>query len=100
MGVGALAYTIAYCCENKEIKRKHWIRCGCFTMIFLAVFICMVSVLWPEGRELMRNLIGLKDSGDVYAAAEVFAMEVGCGYSLPDALRNFAAAIRMNGYGR
>ena len=82
--------------ERKEPGRgvRRFLLTGCFFLCFL----WMVSVFWPEGRELLKILLIPGDPEETMRAAEVFAQELGSGFSITDAARNFCVAVLEHGY--
>lgn len=68
-----------------------------FTIFFLLVFCCSVSAFWPEGKALMMKLLIPGDSEQTIHALEVFAGELGSGFSWMDAGMNFIKKLVSNG---
>ena len=93
----AVAYKIIYHSEIKKRYRKNIFRRACLTFTFFISFLWFVSVLWPEGMELIKMLIIPGNPDTTLQAAEVFAMELNCGVGLTHAINNFITMVRMNG---
>ena len=66
-----------------------------FTACLFILFCILVSDHWPEAVNVLRQTLVPMDT---LQAAEVFAQELNCGYSLADAARNFLASIGAHGY--
>lgn len=93
-----MGYRITY---GMEAGRKESDRGGrrfFLTAVFFLCFLWMVSVFWPEGRELLKILLIPGDPDETLRAAEVFAQELGSGFSLTDAAQNFCIAVLEHGY--
>lgn len=97
-GVGSVAYRIVYhdetegCCSKKG--RNRFFLTACFFLLFLL----LVSVFYPQGREILRILLIPGDPDVTLHAAEVFAQELGNGYSMADAAKNFCITVLNHGY--
>lgn len=73
-------------------------RCVILTAVLFIMFCMAVCIYWPEGKALLQTLLIPGDPETTLQAAEVFAAEVGSGYALSDAVRNFCCALFENGY--
>ena len=93
-----MAYQIIYDPNLKQDSKGNGIRRLLLTTAFFLCFLWMVGNLWPEGRELLKNLLIPGNPDMTLQAAEVFAQELGSGFSLADAARNFCIAVLENGY--
>jgi len=93
-----MAFRITYGVEKEQKQNKGRSRCFFLTAGFFLCFLWSVARFWPEGRELLRTLLIPGDPEVTMEAAEVFAQELGCGYSLADAARNFCLSVLGNGY--
>lgn len=93
-----MAYGIVYDSVNAQDKRKHILRRTCLSVVFIFLFICLVSAFWPNGMTLMKALLCTVNMDTTVQAVEVFAMELTSGFSVSDALENFAETIQKNGY--
>lgn len=63
------------------------------TCVFFAVFLVLVTLYWPEGREVLRLLLIPGDPDVTMAAAETFASELHCGNSLKGAAMDFFSSL-------
>lgn len=96
-GGGAVGYHICYDEEPRTGgtgRKRRWI----LTLFFLFCFFWVVSACWPEGREILKFLMIPGDPDQTLQAAEVFAQEIGSGFALGDAARNFCIAVLEHGY--
>ena len=89
-------YRIEY--GSKSGGQAGRIRPLILTGIFFLLFCVGVNAFWPEGRVLLRTLLIPGDPDTTLQAAEVFAAELGSGYAVVDAVRNFCSAVWKNGY--
>ena len=84
-----LAYQIDYC-DKKEIKPSGKVFSTILlTAMFFYGFLILVSLYWPEGREVLRLLLLPEDAQAVSEAAEVFASDLGSGEPLQSAVSGF-----------
>ena len=93
-----MAYRISYDAEKQSKKTLSPFRCLVLTACFFACFLWLVSSFWPEGQELLRQLLIPGDPDITLEAAEVIAQELGSGFSMTDAARNFCLAVLEHGY--
>lgn len=63
------------------------------TCVFFAVFLVLVSLYWPDGREVLRLLLIPGNPDATIAAAETFASELHCGNSLKGAAMDFFRSL-------
>ena len=92
-----MAYRIIYESEKEHTQRNGGRRV-LLTVVFFLCFLWSVAKFWPEGRKLLQILLIPGDAETTLEAAEVFAQELGCGYSLKDAVRNFCSTVLQNGF--
>lgn len=92
-----MAYQINYLSENQKMESGTCIRRVILTTAFLMCFVWLVSVFWPDGKELLKQLLIPGNPASAMKAAEVFAAELGSGYSLVDAARNFCETFGEHG---
>ena len=93
-----MVYRIMYHSEKQETGRKHGGRRVLLTVMLFFVFCWAVCIWWPEGKMLLRTLLIPGEPEITIQAAEVFASELGSGYALSDAFRNFCNTVFENGY--
>lgn len=63
------------------------------TGLCLIVFLILVNSVWPQGMELLRELLIPGDTAVTVAALEDLASELGAGEALSGALENFCRRI-------
>lgn len=93
-----MAYQIIYGEGFEPNNRLHRGRRLALTVFFFGVFLWSVFHFWPEGRELLKMALIPGNPDTTLEAAQVFAQELGCGFSLSDAAGNFFEAVRSHGY--
>lgn len=81
------------CKRNVGSFRRFFLTTG-----FFFCFLWLVCCFWPDGRFLLKQLLIPGDPEVTLEAAEVFAQEVGSGFSLADAARNFCHVVLNRGY--
>ena len=59
------------------------------TCAFFSVFLVMVTMFWPEGREVLQILLIPGDPKVTLEAAQTFASELDCGNSIFSAASDF-----------
>lgn len=92
-----MGYRIIYESETELTRGKSGVRRIFLSVGFFLCFLLSVAGFWPEGREMLRILLIPGDPDITMEAAEVFAQELSCGYSLKDAAQNFCIAVWSNG---
>ena len=97
MGVCLVAYQIIYESEKRQKMMGNPIRRILLTLVFFSVFLWSVSAFWPEGKSLLKMILIPGDPDRTLQAAEVFAQELGSGFSFKDAVVNFYTAVRSYG---
>ena len=93
-----MSYQITYGSKTDQNARGRGFRRVILTTAFFLCFLWMVGVYWPEGRELLKVMLIPGDPDYTLQAAQVFAQELGSGFSLSDASRNFCIAVLEHGY--
>lgn len=79
-------------------KRKSCVgRRAVLTVLFFICFLQLVHAFWPEGKDMLQMLLIPGDPETTLQAAEVFAQEMECGYSLMDAAKNFCISVLHHG---
>ena len=91
-------YRVIYEPTRKERYDKRWARRVVLTGTVFALFCIVVYFCFPEGRKLLQLLLIPGDPDATLQAAEVFSAELGSGYAITDAVRNFCNAVLENGY--
>lgn len=91
-------YHIIYECEQRKQGKGSGFRRLILTGCFFLCFLCLVASCWPDGYDLLKQLLIPGDPDITLEAAEVFAQEVGSGFSFRDAARNFCLAVLNHGY--
>ena len=91
-------YKIIYGKESGKKQNRLGLRVVLMTIGFFFLFLNAVSYFWPEGRELMKNLVPLRETERTFHAAEVFSQELASGFSVRDAVGNFVDSLLE--YGR
>lgn len=78
-----------------KVRRMEQKRSGtaALTAMFFVVFLLVTSLLWPEGREVLREIFLPGDPAVTVAALETLADELQTGAQLGDALENFCQSI-------
>ena len=93
-----MQYKVVYGEEKKNEKSGRGFRLVAMTGGFLLLFMQAVAYFWPEGMALIRNLLPMRDAEQTIQAVEVFSQELGSGFSVLDAARNFCTTLLENGY--
>ena len=97
-GVLYLNYHIIYEAEKRKKGKGSGLRRLFLTTGFFLCFLWLVGTFWPDGQDLMKQLLIPGDPDITLEAAEVFAQEVGSGFAMADAARNFCLAVLNHGY--
>ena len=84
-----MGYQIIYSDEKNEKGKGRGFRILVMSAGFFLLFLTVVSYFWPDGMELMRNLLPMEDFDQTFRAAEVFSQELASGFSIKDAAGNF-----------
>lgn len=63
------------------------------TALFLMLFFMLVFSFWPQGAELLREMLIPGDPDVTVAALETFAQELQCGESLYSAFDTFCRQL-------
>lgn len=93
-----MAYRILYDREGADKPPKGGYRRFLLTTCCFLLFLWVVCTFWPEGREILRVTLIPGDPDQTLHAAEVFAQELGSGFCVADATRNFCMAVLAHGY--
>ena len=91
-------YHVIYGSESLCKRRWSSLRRFFFTTGFFICFLWLVCGFWPDGQLLLKQLLIPGDPEITLDAAEVFAQEIGSGFSLGDAIRNFCHVVLNRGY--
>ena len=84
-----MGYRIIYAEEKKQEGKGRRFRILVMSVGFFILFLQILPHLWPEGMELMQNLLPMRQAQQTFRAAEVFSQELASGFSLWDAADNF-----------
>lgn len=68
-------------------------RAGILTGFFFLVFLFLVTSYWPQGRDLLRQLLIPGDPDVTIAALETFAQELQEGTTFSDAAKTFYQSL-------
>ena len=93
-----LNYHIIYETEKRKKGKCSGLRRLFLTACFFLCFLWLVGTFWPDGQDLMKQLLIPGTPDITLEAAEVFAQEVGSGFSVTDAAWNFCLAVMSHGY--
>lgn len=93
-----MAYRMEYGVETKDDPPKRGHRRLFLTVFFFLLFLWGIWVSYPKGREVLRMLLIPGDPEVTLHAAEVFAQELGNGFCVADAARNFCITVLSHGY--
>lgn len=93
-----MSYQIIYGKGMESNNRSHRGKRLVLTVLFFGFFLWSVHHFWPEGRELLKTVLIPGNPDATLEAAQVFAQELGCGFSLADAAGNFFEAVRSHEY--
>ena len=79
----------------RKVRRMEQRKSGraALTAVFFALFLILTTMLWPKGREALRELLIPGDPVVTVAALETLAEELQTGAELGDALENFCQTI-------
>ena len=84
-----LPYRIDYSPTPDDCSKSGWMAGILLTCTFFGVFMVMVSLFWPEGREVLRILLIPGDPEVTVEAAQTFASELDCGMDMFRAASDF-----------
>ena len=93
-----MGYKVIYGNEKQGKRKKMGFRCFLLTMAFFVLFLQIVSNFWPEGEEVLQNLLFAGDTSRTKEAIQTFSQELSSGFSLSDAAKNFWQAVFHDGY--
>ena len=79
--------------SNGSIFRRLVLTAG-----FFLCFLWLVTTFWPDGQNLLKQILIPGNPEVTLEAAEVFAQEVRTGFPLADAVQNFCYAVMNHGY--
>ena len=90
-----MGYRVVYDSVRQEKRRakSHGARLTGLTAMFLALFLMMVNVYWPKGREVLQEMIWPGDAAVTRQAAEAFVEELRFGEPIGDAVESFCREI-------
>ncbi len=91
-----MGWRIEYGLEEESGVPDTGLRRKMLTVCFFVVFCIMVSLCWPEGRELLRILLIPGDPEVTLEAAEAFARELHQGFPMGEAAKHFCIAVLTN----
>ena len=92
-----MPYRMEYEPAQKKKRQGTGSRRAVLTVLLFILFLQMVHAFWPDGQNMLRILLIPGDPETTLQAAEVFAQEMECGYSLADAARNFYNSVLYHG---
>ena len=84
-----MPYRIDYSPSPDTCRKKGWISGILLTCAFFTVFLAVVSLFWPEGREVLQILLIPGDPEVTIEAAQTFASELDCGIDMFHAASDF-----------
>lgn len=91
-----LPYRIEYS-DVADVHSKHNLFSPIFmTILFFSVFITMVSLFWPEGREVLRLMVIPGSAEETMEAVETFVSELDCGIQFKSAAADFFRNLIRN----
>lgn len=79
--------------QKKRADRGTGGRRAWLTAAFLALFLVLVNICWPQGREVLNRLLWPGDAGATRQAAESFVEELRSGEPLGDAVEGFCREV-------
>ena len=88
-----MPYRIDYSADAASPEKAAFMPRILMTCMFFSVFLVLVSLFWPEGREVLQLLLIPGESNVTMAAAETFASELYCGNSLKGAAVDFIRSL-------
>ena len=81
---------------DKQGEKKRNVRFG-LGLVFFGMFLFLTIQLWPEGREMLKQLLIPGDPAVTVTALENLAQELRCGAEISFALEGFCREIVENG---
>ena len=84
-----MPYRIDYSPSADVCRKKGWLSVFLLTCAFFSVFLVMVTLFWPEGREVLQILLIPGDPEVTIEAAQTFASELDCGMDMFRAASDF-----------
>ena len=87
-----MSYRIDYSTGSKG-HAKNYSRKICLCCIFFAIFIIMVCLFWPEGKQILQVFLIPGEPDVTLNAAEVFAQDLSCGVDIREAAKNLCFQI-------
>ena len=93
-----MGYRIIYGEEKKQEGKGRGFRILVMSVGFFFLFLQVLSHFWPEGMELMHNLLPMKEAEQTFRAAEIFSQELASGFSIRDAAANFRDTLLEYGH--
>lgn len=91
-------YRIVYNRKNEDRQSGRGYRRFLLAVCSFLLFLWMVSAFYPQGREILRILLIPGDPDVTLQAAEAFAQELGNGFSVAEAAKNFCSTVLNHGY--
>ena len=91
-----MSYRIDYGSEADLHKKAGWMSGILLTGVLFSVFLILVSLLWPEGREVLQLMLIPGDPDVTVKAAQTFAAELDCGTNLISAASDFVRNVTGN----
>lgn len=95
-----MPYRIDYHKETDTDRKGSWFTSSLLTFAFFSLFLAAVSLLWPEGREVLRVLLIPGVPEKTLDAAEVFVSELDCGMHFTGAAADFFHKLTENAFSR
>lgn len=93
-----VVYRIEYDRKNEDRQPGRGYRRFLLAVCCFLLFLWLVFAFYPQGREVLRILLIPGDPDVTLHAAEVFAQELGNGFSVADAAKNFCSTVLNHGY--
>ena len=88
-----MPYRIDYSPSPDTCRNKGGISGILLTCAFFSVFLALVSLFWPEGREVLQILLIPGDPEVTIEAVQTFASELDCGIDMFSAASEFIHKI-------
>lgn len=93
-----MSYRIEYAPFEKNHKRSDTIKRFFLTCCMFTCFSFLVKNKWPEGIELLKNILFTAKTEQSFQMVEVFAQEVCNGFSVKDAINHLLTITSEYGY--
>ena len=90
-----MAYRIEYGKDvlNGSRRKRHIFLRNILTLGFLCLFFMLITMMWPEGKTLLRIILIPGDPEVTLEASEIFARNILNGESFRDAVTAFCYTV-------